>query len=349
MKNLLIITREVNAEDDLLGFFIEWIREFAKHFDQVFVIALAKGIYQLPENVLVYSLGKERGNSKVAMAFYFYKYLFQLVPKSNGLFAHTSATFVIASWPVALIYGKKVILWYLHRSITMRLKIAEKLCYRIVTAAKASLGDFRSKKIVETGHGINVEEFRTNRVWTDEAIKILSVGRISKIKDYETLFRAVKILKDKGANFSIEIVGRPIMPPDFPYFEHLKLLEEQLNLKDIVRFAGFIPHNKIAGYYKNSNIVVGMTPRGGIDKSLLEAMASGALILTSNEEMAKYLGEYSKELIFDYGNPAELAEKIIRIINWPIFQKNKTSDFLSNSVKKFHNLENLIEKITKLY
>jgi len=349
VKNLLIITREVNEEDDLLGFFIEWIKEFAKHFDRVFVIALAKGNYRLPENVSVYSLGKERGNSKIAMAFNFYKYLFRLVPKSSGIFAHTSATFVIASWPAALLFRKKIILWYLHRSITMKLKIAEKLCYKIVTAAEDSLVGFKSKKIIETGHGINAEEFKTNRNWTDGKIEILSVGRISKIKDYETLIRAALILKDKNIDFNIKIIGRPIMPSDFPYFEHLKFLNEKLNLDDVVKFIGFVPHNNIADYYKKSDIVIGMTPKGGIDKSLLEAMASGALILTSNEEMGRYLGEYSKELIFDYGKPADLADKLTRVINWSPSEKNKTSDFLLDSVKKFHNLENLIEKIIKLY
>src|SRR3989338_1883437 len=212
--NLLIITREVNVEDDILGFFVEWIKEFSKYFDRVFVITLAKGSYQLPENVFVYSLGKEKGNSKIAMAFSFYKYLFQLVPKSSGIFAHTSATFVIASWPVAWMFRKKIILWYLHRSITVKLKIAEKLCYKIVTAAKESLVGFKRKKIIETGHGINVEKFRTERNWTNGAVKILSVGRISKIKNYETLFRAALILKNKDIDFNIEVVGRPIMPPD---------------------------------------------------------------------------------------------------------------------------------------
>lgn len=345
---LLIITQKVDEGDDLLGFFVDWVSEFAKRFDEVNVITLAKSYYNLPSNVHIFSLGKEKNNSKLARFFYFYKYLFQLVPKSSGIFAHMSPIFVIASWPAAFIFRKRIVLWYLHRSVTMRLKIAEKLSYKIVTAAKESL-EIKSKKIIETGHGININRFKTEKSWNDEAVKILSVGRISKIKDYETLLRAALILKDKSINFGIEIIGRPIMSPDFPYFESLKLLKGKLNLGDVIRFIGFVPHNKIADYYKKSDIVVGMTPKGGIDKSLLEAMASGTLILTSNEEMARYLGEYNKELIFDYGEPADLAEKLTRVIDWPANKKSEASVFLSDSVEKFHDLENLIEKIIKLY
>ena len=144
VRNLLIITQKVDQEDDLLGFFVDWIIEFSKHFEEVNVITLAKGNCGLPSNVHVHSLGKEKNSSRVFRFFKFYKLLFSLVLKSSGIFAHMSPIFVIASWPVAFIFRKKIIFWYLHRSVTLRLKIAEKLCYKIVTAAKESL-KFKSK------------------------------------------------------------------------------------------------------------------------------------------------------------------------------------------------------------
>ncbi|MEK7538915.1 MAG: hypothetical protein AAB552_03680 [Patescibacteria group bacterium] len=56
---LLILTQKVDQNDDILGFFHGWIREFAKHAEQVTVIALGVGEYDLPKNVRVFSLGKE--------------------------------------------------------------------------------------------------------------------------------------------------------------------------------------------------------------------------------------------------------------------------------------------------
>src|SRR3989344_5711431 len=108
--NLLIITQKVDEQDDLLGFFVDWIREFSAKFDKVFVITLAKGSYDLPGNVFVYSLGKERGNSKMSRLIVFYKLLLSLVPKSSGVFVHMSPIFVIASWPLAFVFRKKIIL-----------------------------------------------------------------------------------------------------------------------------------------------------------------------------------------------------------------------------------------------
>lgn len=347
MKNLLIITQKVDAEDDLLGFFVSWIRGFSKKFDKVFIITLAKGSYNLPPNVLVYSLGKERHNSKTARAFNFYKYLFKLVPKSTAIFAHMSPIFVIASWPVASIFRKKIILWYLHRSKTFKLWLAEKLCYKIATAAKESL-KFRSSKIVETGHGINTDEFKTDRNWANNKLRILSVGRISKIKNYETLLEAAKILKNRNADFNIKIIGQPIMPPDFYYFEFLKSLKEKLELGDSVEFVGFVPYNKMPGYYKNSDIVVGLTPDGGIDKTILEGMASGCIVLTSNSVNRKYFGPYADKLIFTYQDSADLAQKI-EVLNYAPAEKTDISRFLFRSVFEHHNLEILIDRLTELF
>ena len=345
----MIITQKVDENDDLLGFFVGWIREFAKHFDRVFVITLAKGNYQLPKNVFVYSLGKERGTRKVTRLITFYKLLFTLVPKSSGIFAHMSPAFAIASWPAAFIFRKKIILWYLHRSVTMRLKIVEKLCYKIATVAKESLR-IKSGKIVELGHGIDIEKFKFDRKFdnfSSRPIEILSVGRISPIKNYETLIKAAKILKDRGLVFEVKIIGRPVMVYDFEYFEKIKKLVQESELEKFVEFIGFIPYSRIADYYKESDIFINLAPTGGIDKAVLEAMASGSLVLVSNTAFRKYFGDY--DLFFKHGDPEDLAGKIIKLTNLPNREIKNAADFLFRSVSQNHNLENLIVKLAELF
>jgi len=347
MKNLLVITHKVNENDDLMGFFIDWLREFSKYFDQIFVIAHSVGKYNLPSNVKVYSLNKDMGASRIKRAIKFYLYLFKLVPRSSIIFAHMSPIFVIASWPVAFMYRKRIILWYLHRSVTLRLKLAEKLSYKIVTAARESL-KLKSAKIVETGHGINIDKFSTDRNWTESKLKIISVGRISRIKNYETLLKAAKIWKDSSVDFEIKIIGQPMMGEDFAYFESLKSMRESLGLGNLVKFLEFVPHVKMPAYYKQSDIAIGLTPDGGIDKTILEAMASGCLVLTSNGINRKYFGDYGNELIFDYRDPVNLAEKIIALKNSSHDNKKSISDFLIKSVSANHRLENVINRISSL-
>jgi glycosyltransferase involved in cell wall biosynthesis len=348
MKNLLIITQKVNADDDLLGFFVGWLNEFSKNFDNVFVITLEKGNYDLPPNVLVYSLGKEKNNSKITRAYNFYKWLFKLAPKSDGIFAHMSPIFVVASWPVAVLYGKRIILWYLHRSVTLRLKLAEKLCYKIVTASEKSL-QIKSHKIIETGHGIQIDRFETTRNWSDKKLEVLSIGRISKIKNYETLLEATRILKDKNFDFRIKIIGQPIMRDDVEYYKHLISLNDKFGLTNTVEFVGFVPYSQIARYYKEADLVVGLTPYGGIDKVVLEGMASGCLVLTSNDANREYFGHYADNLIFNHHDPVNLANKIESLNRMSAEQKKEISNFLVDAVSRHHNLAQTIKSISNLF
>ncbi len=351
MKNLLIIAQKVDEHDDLLGFFVDWIREFAKHFDNVSVITLLSGKFDLPGNVQIYSLGKEDNAPKLLQAARFYKFLFLLVPKSNGIFAHMSPVFAIAAWPAAFIFRRKIVLWYLHRSVTFKLRLAEKLCFKIVTAAKESLR-IKSDKIVETGHGINIDRFKTERNWNDLGLRrlnVLSIGRISKIKNYETIVKAAGILKNKNINFKLTIVGRPVMPGDFSYQRELEDLVKELGLKDVVDFKGFIPYNQTPDYYKECDIFVNLTPTGGIDKAVLEAMAAGCLVFVSNEAFKKYFGPYAPQLIFEYGDDKDLFEKINNIRNLPVDRINEIKSFLVNSVRSNHDIKTTIQKISSLY
>lgn len=349
MKKLIIIAQKVDVNDDLLGFFVGWIRELAKHFDGVDIITLMKGEYNFPSNVRVFSLGKEKGNNKLKQFFIFYGLLLRLIPGSSGIFAHMSPIFAVASWPVAFLFGKKVCLWYLHRSVTLRLRIANLICRKIITADSDSL-QLKSKKILAVGHGIDIEKFSCSRDWqSHQTPRILSVGRISPIKDYKTLIFAADKLNRSGVDFILKIIGRPVMPSDHKYHEEILKLTEDLGLNEKITFEGFVPYSKIENHYKEADIVVGMTPKGGIDKTILEAMASGALVFSSNETMGKYLGQYKDELLFGHRDPDNLVEKLTRLINWPIQKKADVSAFLSDSVRKFHDLKRAIEKISEIY
>lgn len=348
---LLVIAQKVDINDDLLGSFVGWLKEFAGWFDRVEVITLSKGEYDLPENVFVYSLGKEKGNSRLARIINFYKLLFRFVPQSSGIFAHMSPVFAVAAWPAAFLFRKKITLWYLHRSVTFRLKLAEKLCYKIVTASRDSL-KFESKKIFELSHGIDLDYFRpTERIAAPGGLlKIISVGRISKIKNQEILLQAAKVLQEQGLNFKIKIIGRPVMPSDFSYFEELKNLCRKWDVENEVEFVGFVPYSKILLYYQEADILINPLPSGGLDKTVLEGMASGLITMTSNQAFKKYFTpEDAERLIFEDNHAEDLARKIIDLYKLPWEEKKHMAGRLRQRVESSHDKKELIKNISALY
>ena len=309
-KNLLIICQKVDENDDLLGFFPAWIREFAHHYERVSVITLGAGEAQLPDNVAVYSLGKERGVSRLRRWIALFRNLYRQVPHHDAVFCHMSPIFALCAWPFSKFWHKRLVLWYLHRSRTLRLKLAVALCDAVVTSDIESL-TLRSSNIHAVGHGVEVDRYSTpQRVAPDHRpLRILAVGRLSPIKDFGTLIRAAAHLHEDDIACEVRIIGKTVMKKDTQYAQQLHTLVNRLGIGHIVHFFGFVPHRTMPEHYRWADIVVGCTPTGGIDKALLEAMAAGCVVLTSNTVMKNYLGERAPELIFPHGDsraPARL-------------------------------------------
>ncbi len=342
---LLIITQRVDTQDQLLGFFIDWIRKFSEKFEKVTVLCLEKGEFSLPENVEVISLGKDRGYPKIGQLSTFYFLLSTL--KYDAVFVHMNPIWVILGGISWRFMNKKIFFWYTSGGVTTKLKLAEKIADVIFTASKES---FRlpSKKVIVTGHGIDAELFRPNSKfdppagWTgirNSKLRILSVGRISPVKNYETLVDAAKILKDKGIDFQVTMVGEAPLDSDTRYLTSLKLKVKSLKLEDNFDFVGKVSHKNLPEYYQSHNIFIHLSKTGSLDKTILEAMACGMKVLSSSDSARFFL---PSESLFNESNSSELADKIF------VMKDRLVDPILREFVIREHNLDALIEKISRV-
>ncbi len=347
IMKLLIITQKVDINDDVLGFMHGWIKEFAKYCERLTVVCLHKGEYNLPENVKVLSLGKEDGESRLKYFFRFYKYIFREQKNYDNVFVHMNKEYVLLGGVLWKLMGKKIKLWYTHKCVSIYLRIAEKLVDTIFTASKES---FRlgSKKLRIMGHGINTDIFKPGKNKTrKEKFKILTVGRISPIKDVKTLVRAIAELKDQ--NIELEIVGATSALEKGRYFKEVKDLVRKKGIVDKVNFVGSVPNRDILKYYQDADLVVNMAPTGGLDKVILEAMSCKIPVIVCNQTMKKYFGQYANRQIFEFGNHKQLAEKIKKIIELDQKELEDIKDGMREIVVKEHNLQNLIKNILIMY
>ena len=94
---LLIITQKVDIADDNLGFFHKWLEKFSEKLEKLYIICLWKGEYNFPKNTIVYSLGKEKGYSKLRQLFNLQKFLLKCLPELDGVFIHMCPIYAVAS------------------------------------------------------------------------------------------------------------------------------------------------------------------------------------------------------------------------------------------------------------
>ena len=124
---LLIITQKVDSDDGYFGFFHDWLKLFAAKCETLTVISLETGTYDLPSHVRVLSLGKENGRSLFKYITRYYGYSWKYRHDYTHVFCHMNPPYVILGAPLWKLLGKKIALWYIHRNVDLKLRIAEKL------------------------------------------------------------------------------------------------------------------------------------------------------------------------------------------------------------------------------
>lgn len=335
---LFIITQKVDKNDPVLGFFHQWLEEFAKHCEQLIVICLAKGQYNLPSNVTVLSLGKESGGSRIKYVANFYKYIWQERNNYDAVFAHMNPEYVILGGLFWRIWGKKIGLWYTHKSVNLKLRLAARLSYLIFTASPESFR-LKSKKVRITGHGIDTELFKPREKGESGEFKIISVGRISATKNQLNLVKIfAELVSQIQKPMSLELIGAPAVVEDKKYLQQINDYIIVHNLKNKVRLLGARPQRELVEYYQEADLLVNLSQTGSLDKDVLEAGACNLDILTSNEAYQKELpGEYLAD-----NNKESIREALVKKIEHP------QPVNLRGWVERNHSLPNLINKIIKL-
>ncbi len=318
-----MITRKVDREDaSPAGFTYGWVKKLGENLDFLYVLTWQKSDRgDLPENIKIISL-------HFLKIFTLPWHVLRLLPKIDGVFCHQNPEYTILSFP-AKVFRKKIVSWYTHKTVNFKRRLMELLADTILTASDKS---FRrplfSKKVIVTGHGIDVNYFRMAEKKGE--FQIVSIGRISPAKDYETLIKAAGSLK-------LKIVGQPVLKRDWQYLKKLKKMAGPN-----VEFVGGVPHSQILPHYQNCDLFVNLSRTGSLDKAVLEAMACGKLVLTSNEAFKDIL---SSEMMFQPGDPKDLADRIVNL-------RNLSADVgagLREIVVKNHNLDNLVKKILSCY
>jgi glycosyltransferase involved in cell wall biosynthesis len=342
---LLILTQKVDKNDDVLGFFHSWLLEFARQAEHITVICLQKGEYDVPENVEVLSLGKEAGVSPLMYVMRFYMYIWRYRNEYDVVFVHMNQIYVLLGGLFWRAFHKKIALWYAHGYTPFGLRIAEKLAHIIFTSTQSGFR-LTSKKVLVIGQGIDTDTFKPEFVTTAHTIyTVVSVGRISPVKNYETLIDAVRILRDQGISLCVYIVGGVGLPEHQPYLTSLEKLVHSYGLKEVVTFVGPVPNKDIKGYLKGANIFVNTSLTGSLDKAVLEAMALEIPILTCNEAFLEVLPAMKESVIFKHKDSHELSRKIQSFMALDETNRAELTGKLRSIVVENHSVKNFVGKI----
>jgi len=120
-------------------------------------------------------------------------------------------------------------------------------------------------------NGVAVDEFNPNYRERD-SIQALCVSRLIKRKGIEYLIQAVH----RVDNTTLVIVGEGNQE------DHLQELVHTLGIDNRVTFTGYINHDRIHEYYESADLFVLPSFNEGMSNTLLEAMAAGHPVITTD-------------------------------------------------------------------
>ena len=138
------------------------------------------------------------------------------------------------------------------------------------------------------------------------------------------------------------------MSGDHEYLKRLTTLVTKYQLEQWVQFTGFVPYSKIEEKYASANVLINLAPTGGIDKTVLEAMATGCITFVCNQAFRKYFGDYADQLIFTHGRAEDLANKLEKYHSKSIEEKRAMAEFLQAQAHT-HSIPVVIDKIINLF
>lgn len=187
----------------------------------------------------------------------------------------------------------------------------------------------REKCVVIAGSGIDLNEFYEMEL--PEKTSFLMVSRLLKSKGVYQFLEAAKIVKKKYNYIEFKLVG-PLDPnPDGVKKEELQMYINE----NIINYLGV--SNNIHQMIANSSVfVLPSYYREGVPHSILEAMATGrAIITTDSPGCRETVKEGINGFLVPTKNVEELAEKMIWLIENPEEIKRMGKESLKYAKEKF--------------
>lgn len=180
-------------------------------------------------------------------------------------------------------------------------------------------------------HGID-ERFRSiaqlRRQWpTTGPIRCLNVSNVAPYKHQWHVAEAIAILRKRGYNLELTLVGGGRGPALTRLIKTLDRLDPQ---RSFVEFVDFVPNERISTYLAQSDLFIFSSSCENLPVTMLEAMASGIPICSSNRgPMPEVLGKNG--LYFDPEQPDAIANTIQSVIDSSESRAHITTDSIIKS------------------
>ena len=354
---LLLITPKLDPTDDLFGHVNGWAAALAERVERLYVVALWPGRPNLPPNARFATLGKatdEAGAGSLASRAGWLGRLQRIVARLclrgevDAVLAHMGPVFAVAAAPIARLAGRPTFLWYAHGHVSPLLRLAHELVDGVGTSTPEG---FRipSRKVTITGQGIDLARFRPSERWPAHE-RLLSVGRFSPVKRYETVIDALAApVLARHSSLTAKFVGGVHSGGEASYLERLRARAQANGLGGRVCFVEGLPHAEIVPTYQRATLFATASVTGSLDKVVLEAAACGLAPIVCNPAFRELYGARWSELSFgQQGDAAGLAERVASWLERSPAERRGVALGLREEIARSHSVDHWADAVVAM-
>jgi glycosyltransferase involved in cell wall biosynthesis len=268
----------------------------------------------------------------------FWVYYLNSKYKFDRCFIHMNVEWVIFLSPVFKLLKLPSIVWFAHGSVVKKLIKVHDLATKIVSS---TVEGFRipSKKLVLIGQSIDLDQFKLI-TYKSKSHNLIYVGRISERKNLDKLVEVLsQVNKINKESINLIVVGDTLTNEDKLYKSNLVKQIDKLNLNHNVIFKGYLQQMEIIEMYKDVFAHISFSSTGSLDKTLVESLAVGCPVLTSNDAMMAILDEEYHIKLDDINGAASLVNNLFK--NQLDLDRKKIRSLVINK----HDYKSFIEKL----
>ena len=195
--------------------------------------------------------------------------------------------------------------------------------------------EFLKNRFKEYGYNVKVLPTPINNNFFMIKPKQITKARLLWVRKFHSIYNptmAVKVLKiliDKNYDIKLTMVG-----PDIDGSKRdCEILAQNYGIEDHIEFTGLIKKDDLATYYSKNNIFINTTNVDNTPLSVLEAMASSLIIISTDVGGIRYLLNEKNAYLVKINDVQEMSNKIIEII------KNQASSIDKISRAKYDALD----------
>ena len=247
--------------------------------------------------------------------------------------------------------------WYLRKKLLKSMTKSDLVIF-ISKYAKSFIEvecGLRLKNTVIIPHGIDpifkrdlqLELLRPS--WLPDSEYLLYVSILDVYKAQLEVIESYNLLKKEGKiDKKLVLVG----PEYKPYGDKVRQLVVNLELEKDVLIFDSVPHNELPAIYQHASINIFASETENCPFILLEALASGRPLLSSNcQPMPEFGGDAA--LYFSPQSPSELSKLITKVLNSTVLTKKLSNKSIERSLlynweesarRTWHSINQLVDK-----